>query len=172
MPSPRIYVACLASYNAGELFGKWIELGDVEDAEQLQQAIAETLQQSPQRNAEEWAIHDHEGFEGIDLSEHQPLESIVTIAARLVSAPDSGAVVASIHAFGDEWEQALDEGYRGVYERAGDYAEELARDCHREEELGPYAQYIDWTAVERDLELAGDITVVSIGGSRHVFVAF
>jgi antirestriction protein len=172
VPSPRIYVACLSSYNAGQLFGKWIELADIDDVEQLQQAIAAMLQESPQPRAEEWAIHDHEGFDGIDISEHERLERLVSIAGKLASAADPSAVVAAIQAFGEEWEKALDEGYRGAYERADDYAEEFARDRHREEELGPYAQYIDWSAVERDRELAGDITVVSVSGSRHVFTAF
>lgn len=57
--SPRVYVACLASYNSGVLHGTWIDListrtdsaGDVitraTDADEMREAIAAMLRQSP-----------------------------------------------------------------------------------------------------------------------------
>lgn len=41
--SYRIYVACLASYNAGRLHGEWFDLEDYNDADELQEAIAEKV---------------------------------------------------------------------------------------------------------------------------------
>jgi antirestriction protein len=46
--APRIYVACLASYNAGVLHGTWI---DATDADVMREAIATMLRQSPYPNA-------------------------------------------------------------------------------------------------------------------------
>ena len=47
----RIYVACLASYNAGRLHGEWFDLEDYSDADELQEAIAEkVLRTSPYPN--------------------------------------------------------------------------------------------------------------------------
>jgi antirestriction protein len=167
MANPRIYVACLASYNAGELFGEWFELADYNDADELQQAIKAMLVKSPEPMAEEWAIHDYE-LEGVEIHEYESLGRVMTIAQKLLDSDDSDVVVAAIQAFGkDEWEKAIDEGYRGCFERKGDYAEQLASDIHSD--LGPYASYIDWERVERDMELNGDITVVSLSGSRYVF---
>lgn len=46
--SYRIYVACLAAYNAGKLHGEWFDLEDYNDADELQEAIAErVLRTSP-----------------------------------------------------------------------------------------------------------------------------
>lgn len=45
--SPRIYVACLSSYNAGRLHGKFL---DVNDLETLQEEIHDILKTSPEPN--------------------------------------------------------------------------------------------------------------------------
>lgn len=46
--SYRIYVACLAAYNAGRLHGAWFDLEDYSDADELHEAIAErVLRTSP-----------------------------------------------------------------------------------------------------------------------------
>jgi len=45
--TPRVYVACLASYNAGTLHGTWI---DATDADTMRDAIAAMLRQSPYPN--------------------------------------------------------------------------------------------------------------------------
>src|SRR5687768_14030168 len=78
----RIYVASLADYNAGILHGRWI---DVTDEEAIREEIAEMLSESPTAKqegsvAEEWAIHDHEGFGGIHLSENHDLDALCSIA--------------------------------------------------------------------------------------------
>lgn len=45
MTTPRIYVACLASYNAGLLHGRWIDLDG--DADEVHAEIAAMLRESP-----------------------------------------------------------------------------------------------------------------------------
>lgn len=55
MDTPRIYVACLAAYNAGTLHGKWIEA--TQDIEDIWKEIRDMLASSPEPNSEEWAIH-------------------------------------------------------------------------------------------------------------------
>lgn len=59
----RMYAACLASYNNGCLHGEWFDLEDFEDAEALQDAIAEkVLRTSPYPNVEvEVECHECEG---------------------------------------------------------------------------------------------------------------
>ena len=48
--TPRIYVACLASYNAGILHGRWIDADN--GAEQVQEEIENMLAESPEYGAE------------------------------------------------------------------------------------------------------------------------
>ncbi len=68
----RIYVACLASYNAGILHGEWIET--TADADELKARVQAMLDRSPEPYAEEWAIHDCEGFAHLD--EYEDLDVI------------------------------------------------------------------------------------------------
>ncbi|MDR0779720.1 MAG: antirestriction protein ArdA, partial [Pseudomonadales bacterium] len=57
---PRIYVACLAAYNNGILHGAWLDAA--QEPEALQNEVRDMLAASPIAGAEEWAIHDYEGF--------------------------------------------------------------------------------------------------------------
>lgn len=45
--TPRVYLACLSSYNAGKLHGRWV---DVEDLETLQAELHDILKTSPEPN--------------------------------------------------------------------------------------------------------------------------
>jgi antirestriction protein len=66
-PKPLIYVVCLAAYNARILHGQWIPAA--QDADSLHKEVQELLKQSPEPLAEEWAIHDYEGFGEIRIDE-------------------------------------------------------------------------------------------------------
>src|SRR5688572_9380760 len=65
----RIYVADLAAYNAGHLHGVWIDA--TQDVEDIQAQIDAMLKSSPVADAEEYAIHDYEGFDGYNLGEYE-----------------------------------------------------------------------------------------------------
>ena len=77
---PRIYVACLAAYNAGILHGAWIDAD--QPADDMYAAVREILAASPMPGAEEWAIHDYEGFGPLSLSEWESFERVSAIAQR------------------------------------------------------------------------------------------
>jgi antirestriction protein len=51
--------------------------------ESLTYSINTMLGTSPERHAEEYAIHDYEGFEEYSLSEYQSIESVRDIAIFL-----------------------------------------------------------------------------------------
>ena len=76
--TPKIYVACLAAYNNGKLYGKWIDAA--QDADEIHEEIQAMLKNSPEPMAEEWAIHDYEGFEGYSLGEYGGIETTHEIA--------------------------------------------------------------------------------------------
>ncbi len=67
MEIPSIYVACLASYNNAILHGVWIDATQSED--EIMEEIWSMLENSPEPNAEEYAIHDYEGFGNIPIHE-------------------------------------------------------------------------------------------------------
>jgi antirestriction protein len=90
-PTPRIYVACLASYNAGILYGKWIDAD--QDADAIHEAVKAMLASSPQEDAEEWAIHDYEGFYGVKLSEWESFEKVAELATFIEEHEELGAAL-------------------------------------------------------------------------------
>ena len=49
---PRIYVACLASYNRSVLHGEWIEIGVDKSADDIREDVTHTLPRSPVSGAE------------------------------------------------------------------------------------------------------------------------
>lgn len=166
--NPRIYVACLAAYNAGELHGEWLDLADYSDADELKEAVKGMLSRSPESGAEEFAIHDHDGWGGIELHEYDPLDRVWELGEALMEHDNADAVAAAIATWPDDWRDALEE-YAGVYDDKGEYAEQLVEETGALKAMGPLASYIDWERYERDMEIGGDITVVVSGGKRHVF---
>ena len=74
MSDIQIYVACLAAYNSGFLHGNGLIATLDEDT--IKDEIKGILGSSPVDGAEEWAIHDHEGFEPLYISEYSGLDDI------------------------------------------------------------------------------------------------
>ncbi|MEU0218717.1 antirestriction protein ArdA [Streptomyces sp. NPDC006265] len=90
MSDLRIYVASLSDYNAGILHGRWIDAD--QDVDAMHEAIAEMLKESPAARkygdvAEEYAIHDYDGFGDFNLGEYESLEKITAIANALDEYP-------------------------------------------------------------------------------------
>ncbi|MBZ0296849.1 MAG: antirestriction protein ArdA [Anaerolineae bacterium] len=168
--TPRIYVACLAAYNNGKLHGAWIDATQEPDA--IWEEVQAMLKASPKPGAEEWAIHDHEGFAGIRLSEWTSFERVHELAQFISEYGDLGAQV--LAHYGDnvkEARTALTDRYRGQYRSLEEYAEELTTD------ISPIPDhlihYIDYEAMARDMELNGDVFTVETGCEEvHVFWAY
>jgi antirestriction protein len=96
---PRIYVADLAEYNAGNLVGLWIDLGMFSDVEDLTSEIETHVLRKAQTGHEEWAIHGYEGFGSISVGEYDSLESVLAHAERL--GENAGKYQAWINAKGE-----------------------------------------------------------------------
>ncbi len=168
--TPRIYVACLASYNAGKLHGAWI---DATDENQMLQGIADMLQASPEQGAEEWAIHDYDNFEGVRLSEHEDLENVAKIATAIEDHEGAFIAAYSNHSDVDAALTDVQENYAGLYDSLEDFAYEFHNDCGDLQSVPErFRNYIDWEAIGRDLELGGDVYTVPDRGQSwkiHVF---
>jgi antirestriction protein len=163
----RIYVACLAAYNNGRLHGRWIDAAQGEA--HIWDETRAMLAASPEPEAEEWAIHDFEGFEGAPLGEYTSFETVAALAEFIAERGTLGGKL--LAHYGGELEdaqKAFDE-YCGEYESLADYAEQFFEDTGQP--VPKYLEpYIDWKAVGRDFEYSGDIFTIETGYNQtHVF---
>lgn len=151
----KIYVASLADYNDGRLHGTWIDasLGADHISEEVQAMLARSpLQGTIYGPAEEWAIHDYEGFGEIRLSEWESFERVAELAEAIEEHGE--AFFAYLSAFGDDAEvDEFEDYYRGEYDSPEDYAAEW------HEMVGDVPDrlmnFIDWKAVARDMDCEG-----------------
>jgi antirestriction protein len=169
MTTPRIYVACLAAYNNGELHGRWIDVPS--DKDELLGAIQAMLATSPEPSAEEWAIHDHEGFYDVRIKEYHDLDEVVALAELIDEHGELGAKVYADSVDMDEAKEKLADRYQGAYNALEDWAEQFL------DETGMFhgvsdtlKSYFDYQRYARDAELGGDIdSVETSDGMVHVF---
>jgi antirestriction protein len=184
--TPRIYVACLASYNNGVLHGAWIDC-DGKDADELQDEVNVILRTSRFPNvtvevdgvevpsAEEFAIHDHEGFFGL-VGEYTPLSDVADIAEVLTSDEDTrigflwlmkdrGADLHSaIHQADDVRTFTSDQ-----HDLAAEYAQEVAEETIEglDQSKWPF-NCIDWHDAGKELAMGGDIDTFELDGDRYL----
>ena len=162
--SPKIYIACLASYNNGILYGNWIDAN--QDADVLSTEIKEILAKSPMENAEEWAIHDYDDFDGINLSEYESLENISAIAQNII---EHGSLFTETYKYTnniDDTIQMIEDRFMGIYDSVTDYLEETTELSEVPEHL---RYYIDFELMARDLELGGDIITFETNNQTAIF---
>jgi antirestriction protein len=164
---PRIYVACLASYNNGQLHGAWIDAG--RDVWELWDDVQTMLAASPVPDAEEYAIHDYEGFAGARISEHQGLDSVAQIAAFIVEhGPVGGELLNYLGGDVDEARAVMADQYLGCHASLADHMQELTEETITIPDGLRF--YIDWQAMARDAECGGDLFTICTGHDEvHVF---
>lgn len=169
---PKIYVACLASYNAGHLHGEWI-LADQEPQE-IQAAIHSMLGKSPEPFAEEWAIHDYEGFSSISLGEWPSLERVSTLAKLIAEHGEPFALWYQNQDGSNfdcsELEEMFLEQWQGAFESETDFAYKLLEETGKLSELPTWAQsYFDYESYARDLNISGDFSFARHNCQTYVF---
>ena len=127
------------------------------------------LRKSPIAEAEEWAIHDHEGFEGVEIAEYAGIDKVAEIAAFISEHGKLGGTL--IAYFGGDIEEArqtLEDRYYGCHESLADYMQETTEGCAAIPVSLQY--YVDWQAMARDAEMGGDLfTIQTAHDQVHVF---
>lgn len=188
--TPRLYVSCLAAYNAGIHHGKWI---DVDDADSVWDEIREILRTSPCPNvvidcpkcedsdtaecstckgsgqvasSEEWQINDHEGFQGYDVGRYGSIDDACAIAELIEQFGD--AFKAAISYFdASEVQSVLTDRYHGVWSSAADYAAEYAEDSGALANVPESLQWcINWDAYAESLDV---VSVRTSMDECHIF---
>ncbi len=164
---PRIYAASLSDYNNGVLHGRWIDAGaEIDD---MQQEITEMLAASPTSKrfgepAEEWAIHDYEGFGNLRIGEYLGLDRIARLAGGIT---EHGLAFTAWAAYiGETCDDLLDQfedRYQGEWDNVEVYADHLLDELDADRVIAEAPQWlqtylsIDVKGFARDLEISGDI---------------
>ena len=172
LTSPRIYVACLAAYNNGKLHGEWIDAS--QDASAIHAGISMMLKNSPEPHAEEWAVHDYEGFGEIELSEWPDIERVPVLARLLIEHGDSFGLWYQLqdgHQVNlNDLEEKYLEQWQGAHRSEADFAEHLLDDIGQLIEIPDWARgYFDFDSYARDLRLGGDYTFARHNGEVYVY---
>ncbi|WP_315751339.1 antirestriction protein ArdA [Bradyrhizobium sp. SZCCHNS3055] len=182
----RFYAACLASYNNGRLHGAWIDAS--EDTHAMQEQISAMLRASPFPNvmvthpdtgesvpsAEEWAIHDHEGFG--ELSEYAGLADIAEAFAINEVAEEHDIPLAVLReamrdAGARDADDFISDRYRGKYDTWRDFAEQFTEDTQDMNAIPEWLQaHIDWDSIASEFEMCGDFCGIRHdGGGLYIF---
>ncbi len=164
-PEPKIYVACLAAYNSGRLHGAWIDAD--QGAWAIYGEVQTMLAASPIAEAEEWAIHDYEGFEGIRVEEYDGFDRVAELAAFVIEHGKLGAEVFSYYGSLEDARSALSDQYAGQYESLADFAQEFTEETTTIPQ--PLRFYVDYERMARDMAIS-DVIAFETGMSEvHVF---
>lgn len=159
--TPKLYIACLAAYNNGFLHGKWVNA--TQSVEDIWKEIHAVLKSSPIPDAEEWAVHDFEGFAGITISENPDLEEVTSIAQMIVEHGYAmNAFISLLDNQGyeldfDSLEEQFRDHYCGEWDSEKDFAlrsdeiEELYNWAEFEEKFKFWSYHIDWESVAQEL---------------------
>ena len=167
---PRIYIANLAAYNAGKLIGLHADLDGTADMnlEDINNTIATLRTGDPA--CEEVAVHDYEGMPS--MGEHPDFKKVATVAALIND--DEDRTRAYIEAVGmhyvladyDDALRAIEDAFVGAYGEEGEYAESMTDDHDVPDHI---KLYIDYERMERDWEMGGDISRVTVDGTVFIF---
>ncbi len=125
-------------------------------------------------SAEEWAIHDYDGFP--DMGEYPNLDDVAAYVELVedndsIDADDMKAIMGDFQTV-EEAAEALRDSFSGIYSTFRDYADEAADEmisCRDAKPDSILARYFDYEAFARDL--AFDMRVIDCPSGVAVFYA-
>lgn len=166
---PSIYVGTYSKYNAGSLYGMWVDLTSFEDYDEFEKFCREL---HIDEDDPEFMIQDFEHFPKVwyhesGLPTAVEFERIQAFAE--LDEDDREAYEIFLENFNAE--ASVDdfrERYVGNYGSGADFAEQLVEDCGDLENVPDWLQCcIDWEAVWRNLETGGSYSEYN----GHIFIA-
>ena len=123
-------------------------------------------------SAEEWAVHDYEGFEGLDPGEYPGLPTLVLWAKMLAEHGEAWSEYVRWQC-DSATEEDFNERYQGEFDSPADFAQELFEQLYNLDASMPHElrYHINWDSVARDMRYGGDFYFSDDDGSCHVFMA-
>jgi antirestriction protein len=189
--TPKVWIADLAAYNEGHLHGAWV---DATDADEMNEAKDRILAASPASHAEEWAIHDYDGFGGLTykLGEYASFELVAKIGALIEEHGDE--FLAYIEAvepdLDDVDEYSFERARAGEWESEADWARDYTENCGYQG-VGPglyvpkgwygdasnveinvleiLMDHLDFESIARDESANGVVDFATVNGKTYAF---
>ena len=163
---PRIYVASLSDYNAGNLHGVWINCN--QDSENIRNEIELMLEDSKVKGAEEWAIHDYENFGNIKLSEYESIETVSEVAVLIIKHGKAYTAFADYRGeLKNATEESFEETYCGTYRSELEFATEIFDKLYPREEREH--EYIDYESFCTDRFCGDYFSLTAPSHSVYIF---
>ena len=164
--TPQVFVACLAAYNAGELHGEWI---DATDEDEMNEAIQKILSSSPEPDAEEWIICDHDNFHDLSVYQYAPIDEVARLGALVEEHGQAFAAYAAHTGQADATEEGFQDHYQGHWDSEKAFGEEMFDECYLDEVPESVRPYIDYEKFARDLFINDYFSVKAEEGGVYVF---
>lgn len=150
----RVYVGTYAKYNAGSLFGKWLNLDYYVDKSEF---IAACRELHKDEADPELMFQDYEDIPNWMISESN-IDDCVWEFMEAYDEFGGDTVMAYVDCFGSWDKSQFHERYLGRYDSWVDMAEELLDKTGHLDELPEWAQpYFDYEAYARDIRLSRDL---------------
>ena len=158
----KIYVADLAEYNAGNLYGRWLDLDEFSSADELKDAVYSVPKINPYSDGKErneFAIHDYDLDFTPDpkFGEYPDLEDVFRY--HELCNEHGGAFTVWFNLYNgryldrDRWEEQFQDAYYGEYDSYTDLAEQMVDEGLFGEIPESIACYIDYEKIGRDLKM-------------------
>jgi len=134
--TPKVYVACLSSYNNGLLRGAW------RDADELESGKRNT------GSGEEWAIHDYDGVP--NLGEHPDIPYLIKVMQAIEEHGEPFLEWFNLDPYNkshhDDLSEAFQDAYAGEWDSKEQFAEEFAESMGYidSDSTNPLWRYIDF----------------------------
>jgi antirestriction protein len=171
--APRIWAGSLADYNEGRLHGQWIDADQT--PEELELAIHAMLASAPTPGAEEWGIFDHDGFHGLQITEHEDLAVVAKLGHGIAAHGPAYAYWADIVDCDIERLDEFTNAFVGVFDSRAAYAEHLLETLGIPDGLEalpdwikPYVS-VDILGMSHDLDVSGEVRFAGREGKVWVF---
>ncbi|HOH54463.1 MAG TPA: antirestriction protein ArdA [Fervidobacterium sp.] len=161
---PEIYVTDLAAYNDGKMHGAWMDAA--QDVEDIEEEIKEMLKESPMENAEEWEIHDSEGFGNVDI-QRMSLDEVTRLAKGIKEYGEAFTTFYEYTGDIDTAEKEFQDAYEGEYDSEEDFAYEFMNDVYEIPEF--IAPYVDYEKLARDLMISDFWSESTEKGRVYIF---
>lgn len=171
--TPRVWVGCLACYNAGNLIGEWVDGTEAADAPETSEVFAGCR---AKLHEEFWCM-DHENYGGLLDGECSPMEA--QEIAEKIEALESWQPVEAVAAYlsnnggtivdldmGD-----FEESYQGEWRSEEEYAESFVDDVYGIPGDAWWSSYFDYEKFANDLFM-GDNWSSPAPGGVYVFRSY
>lgn len=162
--TPRVWIGCLAAYNAGHLHGEWT---DATDADELREVAERVIKTSPADFPEEIFLADNEGFGGL-IGEYESLDRVAALGEAIeehgepfIAFVNLGTLAADADV--DELVEGFTESYRGEFDSEEAFAEQTVSELGwggLEQIPDELFSYLDFEKIARDLTMSGQYVFV------------